>query len=130
MGERGFVRLTVPQTSARQIRSVRRINHGRTFPISEGAPPQIRDVRNQLIESRINEIDELQFEDRSTAISGKTARDAEDGRFSQRRVENLFRKLGGKFLRQSKHAAFRIFDVLAENHASRILLQSESHRLV
>src|SRR5437588_8907442 len=115
MGKGGFVSLTVPQTSPGQISAVGRVDHGRTFPVSERAPPQIRDVRNQLIESRINEIDELQFEDRSAAISGEAASDAEDGRFSQGRIENLFRKFARKFLRQSKHPAFRIFDVLAEN---------------
>src|SRR6202035_4843983 len=85
MRERGFVRLTVPQTSAGQISAVWRVDHGRAFPVSERAPPQIRDVRNQLIESRIDEIDELQLEDRPAAVSGEAARDAEDGRFSERR---------------------------------------------
>src|SRR5205085_8213946 len=120
MGKGGLIGLAVPQTSAGKISAVRRVDHRRTFPVSERAPPQIRDVRNQLIESRINEIDELQFEDRSAAISGEAASDAEDGRFSQGRIENLFRKFGRKFLRQSKHAAFRIFDVLAENYTPRI----------
>src|SRR5215510_14349056 len=101
MRERGFVRLTVPQTSARKISAVRRVNHCRTFPVSERAPTQIRDVRDQLIESRINEIDELQFENRAAAVSRQAARNAEDGRFSERGIENLFWKLGGKFLGQS-----------------------------
>src|SRR5262249_42432903 len=111
MRERGFVRLTVPQTSAGKISAIRRVNHGRTFPVSERAPTQIRDVRNQLIESRINEIDELQFEDRPAAVSSETARNAEDGRFSERGIENLLWKLGGKLLGETKHAAFWIFDV-------------------
>src|SRR4029077_11955578 len=115
---------------ARKISAVGRINHGRTFPVSERAPPQIRDVRNQLIESRINEIDELQFEDRPAAISGEAASDAEDGRFGQWRIENLFRKFARKFLRQSKPAAFGFFNVFAENFPPRIFLQSESQRLV
>ena len=130
MREDGFVRLAVPQTSARQISTVGRINHGRTFPVSERTPAQIRDVRNQLIESRINEIDELQFEDGPAAISGQAASDAEDGRFSERRIENLFRKFARKFLGQSKYAAFRIFDVLAENYTPRIFFESKTQRLV
>src|SRR5439155_10377976 len=107
-----------------------RVNDRRTFPVSERAPSQIRDIRNQLIESRINEIDELQLKDGSAAVSGQAARDAEDGRFSERRIENLFRKLGGEFLRQSKHAAFRVFDILAENHPSGVFFQSETQRFV
>src|SRR6202030_3277291 len=75
MCERGFVSLTVPQTSAGQISAVRRVDHGRAFPVSERAPTQIRDVRDQLIESRINEIDELQLKDRPSSVSGQTARD-------------------------------------------------------
>src|SRR6266480_1988487 len=97
MGKGGFVSLTVPQTSAGKISAVGRVDHGRTFPVSERAPPQIRDVGNQLIESRINEIDELQFKDWPAAIGGETARDAEDSRFSQRRIEDLLRKFAGKF---------------------------------
>src|SRR6202011_6221093 len=110
--------------------AVGRINHRRTFPVSERAPPQIRDVRNQLIESRINEIDELQFEDRPAAISGEAASDAEDSRFGQGRIENLFRKFARKLLRQSKYAAFRIFDVFSENHTPRIFFESKAQRLV
>src|SRR4029077_2031428 len=98
MREHGFVSLTVPQTSAGQISAVWRVDHGGTFPVSERAPPQIRDVRNQLIESRINEIDELQLEYWPAAISGEAASDAEDGRFSQGRIENLFWKFSRKFL--------------------------------
>src|SRR5438045_5883426 len=130
MGKGGLIGLTVPQTSAGQIRAVRSVNHRRTFPVSERAPSQIRDIRNQLIESRINEIDELQFKDWPAAVSGQAARDAEDCRFSERRIENLFWKLGRKFLRQPKHAAFRIFDVLAENYTPRIFFESKTHRLV
>ncbi len=51
--------------------------------------------------------------------AAKTAGDAENGRFRQRRIVNLFRKFSGKFLRQAKHAALRIFDVFAENDAAR-----------
>src|SRR6202030_4366694 len=80
MCERGFVSLTVPQTSAGQISAVRRVDHGRVFPVSERAPTQIRDVRDQLIESRINEIDELQLEDRTVAIGRESTGDSENCR--------------------------------------------------
>src|SRR5436853_4836345 len=100
MGKGGLVSLTVPQTSSGQISAVWRVNHGRTFPVSERAPPQIRDVRHQLIESRINEIDELQLKDRPSSVSGQTARHAKNRRFGERRIKNLFRKFGGKLLSQ------------------------------
>src|SRR5439155_7770940 len=130
MREHRFIRLAMPQASARQISAIRRVNHGRTFPVSKRAPPQIRDVGDQLIESRINEIDELQFEDRSTSVSGQPAGHPENGRFSQRRIENLFRKFGGKFLGEPKDAALWILNVLAENDAARIFLESETQSLV
>ena len=59
MREHRLIRLAVPQTSARQIRAVRSINHRRTFPVAEGSPPQVGDIRDQLVKSGINEIDEL-----------------------------------------------------------------------
>src|SRR5690242_4806450 len=100
MCERGFVSLTVPQTSAGKISAVGRVNHRRTFPVAECSPSQIRDIGHQLIESRVNKIDELQFEDRPATISGETASHPEDGRFSQGRIENLLRKFGRKLLSQ------------------------------
>src|SRR5947207_8979875 len=130
MREHGFVGLAMPQASAGQVRSVRRVNHGRTFPVSKRTPAQIRDVGNQLIESRINKIDELQFEDRPPAISGESASDTKNCRFGERRIENLFRKFGGKFLGEPKDAALRIFNVFAENDTPRIFLESETQGLV
>src|SRR5205085_10469292 len=126
MREHRFVGLAVPQTSAGKICAVGSVNYRRTFPIPKRAPAQIRDVGDQLIESRINEIDELQLEHGTPAIGGQTAGDAEDRRFRQRRIENLFWKFGRKFLGETKHTAFRIFDVFAENHTSRIFFESKT----
>ena len=50
---------------------------------------KVAEIRHELIPARINEIDELQLKDRSLAIGGEAARHAEDGRFRQRRIENL-----------------------------------------
>ena len=84
MGERRLIRLTVPQTPPRQIGAIRGINHGRTFPIAERSPAQVRDVGDELIESRINKINELQFEYGALSVRGQTARNTENGRFSER----------------------------------------------
>ena len=99
MSKHALVRLTMPQTSAGKISAIRRVNDGGTFPITERAPAQRREVCNQLIEAGVNEIDELQFEDRALAVGCETAGDPENGRFGERRIENLFRKFGGKLLR-------------------------------
>ena len=98
MGERRFVSLAMPQTATGKIRSVGRVNHRRAFPIAERTPPQDRHVRHQLIETRINEIDELDFEHRAFSVGRQTAGNAQDRRFSQRRIENLFWKIGRQFL--------------------------------
>src|ERR1041385_5185710 len=92
MRERRFVSLAMPQTSARQIRSVWRVDHRGTFPIAKRSPPQDRDVCDQLIEAGIDEIDELNFEDWTLAIGRNPAGNPEDGRFSQGRIKYLFRK--------------------------------------
>ena len=84
MREHRLIRLAVPQTSARQIRAVRSINHRRTFPVAEGSPPQVGDISNELIETRINKIDELQFEDWPFPVRSQSARDTENRGFSER----------------------------------------------
>src|SRR6266849_5250446 len=99
MSKHALVRLTMPQTSAGKISAIRRVNDGGTFPITERAPAQRREVCNQLIEAGVNKIDELKFEDRALAVGRETAGDAEDGRFGEWRIENLFWKFGRKFLR-------------------------------
>ena len=99
MCERRFVGLAVPQTSAGQVCAIRRVDHSRTCPVSERSPPQIRDVGNELIKPRINEIDELQLEHGALPVRSQTAGDAENGRFSKGRIEDLARKLGRKLLR-------------------------------
>ena len=130
MGERSFVGLAVPQTAAGQIGAVGRVDHDRTGPRAEGTPAQVAEIRHELVPARPDEIDELQFEDRPFAVGGETARDAKDGRFRERRVENLLRKFGRKLLRETKDAALRIFDVFAENDAARIFVEAEPQRLV
>src|SRR5438552_17947707 len=115
MGERRFVRLAVPQTSARQISSIWRINHQRAFPIAERSPAQIRYVRDELIEPRINEINKLQFENRAFAVRRQTAGDTENRRFGKRRIEHLFWKLGCKLLCETDHTTLRIFNVFAKS---------------
>ncbi len=99
MSKHALIRLAMPQTSTRKIRAVRSINDSGTFPITERAPAQRRDVCDQLIEAGVNKVDELQLEDGPLTIGCETASDAEDGRFGQWRIENLFWKLGGKLLR-------------------------------
>src|SRR5437867_12139800 len=94
MGERRFVRLAVPQTSARQISSIRRINHHRAFPIAERSPAQIRYVRDDLIEPRTNEINKLQVENRALAVRRQTAGDTEQRRFGKRPSTALLSTLG------------------------------------
>ena len=79
MCERRFVRLTVPQAAAGQICTIRRINHGRAFPIAEGSPAQGRDIGDELVESWINEIDKLQLKDRAFAVGGQAAGNTENG---------------------------------------------------
>ena len=94
-----LIRLAMPQTSAGKISAIRRVDDSWTFPITERAPAQRRDVCHQLIEAGINKIDELKFEDRPLAVGCETAGDAEDGGFGERRIENLFGKFRGKLLR-------------------------------
>ena len=66
----------------------------------------------------------MQLEDRALAIGRQAAGDAENRRFSQRRIEDLLRKLSGKLLREAKHATFGIFDIFAKDDASRIFFQA------
>ena len=98
MRQCGFVGLAVPQTSSGKICSVGRINYQGTFPVTEWTPAQSRDVGHQLIETRIDKINELQFENGSLAVSGQAATDTKDRRLGQGRIENLVGKLGRKFL--------------------------------
>src|SRR4051812_24239923 len=73
MSEGGFIRLAMPETAAREIGTVGSVDDGRTFPIAKRTPPQRRDVCHQLIEARINEIDELHLKDGTLAVGGQTA---------------------------------------------------------
>ena len=130
MRERRFVCLAVPQASARQVRAIRGINHGGTLPVSEWSPAQIRDVGNELIETRIKEIDELQLENGALSVRGQAAGDSENGRFSKGRIKDLVRKLGRELLRETEHATFWIFNVLAEENSSRIFLQARAQGFV
>ena len=84
MRERRFVCLAMPQTAARQIRAIRRINHRRTFPVAERSPAQVGDVGDELIESGINKVDELQLEYWAFPVRSKAAGNPEDGRFGKR----------------------------------------------
>ena len=130
MRQRCFVRLAVPQASARQIRTIRRINHHRTFPLAERTPAQTADVGHQLVPTGPDEVDELQFENRTLAVRTKAAGDTKNGRFRQRRIEDLIREFSGKLLRQPKDAAFRILNVFAEDDASFVALEPEPQRFV
>ena len=130
MREHGFVGLAVPQASAGQISSVGRVKHGGTFPVAERSPAQRRDVCHELIEARIDEIDKLQLEYRSLAVRSETARHAKNCRFGERRIENLLRKIGGKFLRQTKYAALWVFYVFTENDPPRIFFESRAQGFV
>ena len=130
MREHRFVGLAVQQTPPGQISSVGRVYHRQAFPISKRAPAQVRDVGHELVHSRINEINELQLEDRPLAVRGQAARNTEDGRLSQRRIENLFRKLSRELLRQPENAAFGVFDIFAEYDSPGIILQTETQGLV
>ena len=67
----------MPQASAGQIRSVRRVEYGGTFPVAERSPAQGRDVGHELIETRIDEIDKLELEYRSLAVGSQAAGDTE-----------------------------------------------------
>src|SRR4029077_676842 len=125
MRQRCFVRLAMPQTSARQIRPIRRINYHRTFPLAERTPAQTADVGHQLVPTRPDEVDELQFENGTLAVGTKSTRDTKNRRFRQRRIENLVREFSGKLLGQSKDASFRILNVLAEDDSSFVALESE-----
>src|SRR5260370_40439224 len=111
MRQRSFVRLAMPQASARQIRPIRRINYHRAFPLAERTPAQTADVGHQLVPTRPDEVDELQFENWALAVRTKATCDTKNGRFRQRRIENLIREIGGKFLGQPKDASFRILNV-------------------
>src|SRR5207245_3088155 len=79
MCERRFVRLAVPQAAAGEICPIRRINHGRTFPIAERSPAEGRDIGDELVESWINEIDKLQLKDWAFAVGGEAAGNTENG---------------------------------------------------
>ena len=81
MRQRCFVRLAVPQASARQIRTIRRINYHRTFPLAERTPAQTADVGHQLVPTGPDEVDELQFENGALAVRTKATRDTKNGRF-------------------------------------------------
>ena len=118
MGEGSFVRLAVPETAAGQVGAIGRVDHERAGPGAKGAPAQVAEIRHELVPGRADEVDELQFEDRPLAVGGQAAGDAQDGRFRERRIENLLREFGRKFLGETKDAALRIFDVLAENDAA------------
>src|SRR6476659_2384753 len=130
MRQRCFVRLAMPQTSARQIRPIRRINYHRTFPLAERTPAQTANVGHQLVPTGPEEVDELQFENGTLAVSSKDAANTENRRFRQRRIENLIREFSGKFLRQPKDAPFRILNVFAEDDASFVALEPEPQRFV
>src|SRR6185369_2482135 len=125
-----FVRLAVPQTSAWQICTVRRINYHRAFPLAERTPAQTAYVGHQLVPTGPDEVDELQFENGTLAVRTKAAGDTKNRRFRQRRVENLIREFSGKFLRQPKDTPFRILNVFAEDDASFVALEPEPQRFV
>ncbi len=122
--EGSFVRLAVPQAAARQIGAIGRVDHHRAGPGAEGTPAQVREVRDELVPGRPDEVDELQLKHRSLAVGRETAADAEDGRFRERRIEDLLRKFGRELLRQAEDAAFRILDVFAEDDAVASLVSS------
>src|SRR5205807_9468263 len=130
MRQRCFVRLAVPQASARQIRTVRRINYHRTFPLAERTPAQTADVGHQLVPTGPDEVDELQFENGTLAVRTKAARDTKNRRFRQRRIEDLVREFSGKFLGQPKYASFRILNVFPEDDAPFVALEPEPQRFV
>ena len=92
MRERRLVCLAMPQTSAGQIRAVGRINHGRTFPVPERSPAQSGDVGDELIERGINKIDELHLEHGAFPVRSETARDSQNSRFGEWRIEDLLWK--------------------------------------
>ena len=78
---------------------------------------KVAKIRHELVPGRPDKVDELQFEDRPLAVRGEAAGDAQDGRFREGRIEDLLREFGRELLREAKDAAFRIFDVFAENDA-------------
>src|SRR6266545_1522156 len=79
---------------------------------------------------RIKEIDELQLENGALSVRGQAAGDSENGRFSKGRIKDLVRKLGRELLRETEHATFWIFNVLAEENSSRIFLQARAQGFV
>src|SRR5207253_7895929 len=130
MRQRCFVRLAMPQTSAGQICTIRRINHHRALPLAERTPPQTADVGHQLVPTGPDEVDELQFGNGTLAVGTKAARDTKNRRFRQRRIEDLVWELSGKFLGQPKDASFRILNVFPEDDASFVALEPEPQRFV
>src|SRR4029077_11623345 len=107
------------ETAAGQVSTIRRVDHERTGPGAKGPPALVAEIRHNLVPSRADEVDELQFKDRAFAVGGQAAGDAHDGRFREGRIENLLREFGGEFLGETKDAALRIFDVLAKDDAPR-----------
>ena len=83
-----------------------------------------------MVPGRADEIDELQLEDWTFSVGTQAASDTENGRFSEWRIEDLLRKFGGKFLREPEHAAFRIFNVFAENDATLVAFETKSQRFI
>jgi hypothetical protein len=120
----------VPQTSAGQIRAIGRVDHNRTGPRAEGAPAQGGKISHELIPRWPDKVDKLQLEHWALAVGSEPAGHTHDGGFGERRVVNLLREFGRKFLRKTKNAALRIFHVFAEDDPIWIPLESEPKRFV
>ncbi len=130
MGEGSLVGLAMPEAAAWKISAIGGIDDERTGPGAKRAPAQVAEIRHDLVPSRSNEVDELQFEDRPFAVRCEPTGDAHDCRFSEGRIENLLWEFGRKILRETENAALRIFHVLAKDDASRVFRQAGTQRLV
>ena len=72
----------------------------------------------------------MQLENGALSVRGQAAGDSENGRFSKGRIKDLVRKFGRELLRETEHATFWIFNVLAEENSSRIFLQARAQGFV
>src|SRR5262249_2257459 len=117
-----FVRHRVPERTAGEICAIGSVDHHWTVPIAVRSPAKSRHVCDDLVPARRNKVDELKLEHRFPSIDGNAVSDSKNRRFSERRIENLFRKCLAKTFRDSKHATLRIFDVLTEEDYGRIVL--------
>ena len=129
MAEVGLTRLAVVVTAANAA-AVRGADHHRAGVFAAGAVPHLRGFADDLVEARVDEVEELDLGDRAHAVEGHADAGAENATLAERRVEAAgFAELFVQAHGGAKDPAL-LADVFAEHDHAVVVLHLGAHRIV